>query len=186
MVNGSFRCLGTPQQLKSRYGDGYRLKLRLSGGDLEPIQEFVRQNFPHSVLKVCQCSVLYILHFQFYSICKSHKATVVTSLSYDFVSPCDHEPYFYTVCVILIETVIVRRVKYMYKNWLCPYEEIIFLSLSLFHTHARTHARTHTHTQEKHLNTLVYQLPPTGLKLSEAFRLMERGRETLVRRSHVM
>ena len=58
MVNGSFRCLGTPQQLKSRYGDGYRLKLRLSGGDLEPIQEFVRQNFPHSVLKVCQCSVL--------------------------------------------------------------------------------------------------------------------------------
>jgi ABC-type multidrug transport system ATPase subunit len=84
MVNGSFCCLGTPQQLKSRYGDGYRLKLRVSG-ELEPIQEFIRQHFPHSVLK------------------------------------------------------------------------------------------------EKHLNNLVYQLPPTGLKLSEAFRDLERGRETLVR-----
>ena len=51
MVNGSFCCLGTPQQLKSRYGDGYRLKLRVSG-PLEPIQEFIRQNFPSSVLKV--------------------------------------------------------------------------------------------------------------------------------------
>ena len=54
MVNGSFRCLGTPQQLKSRYGDGYRLKLRVSG-PLEPIQEFIRQNFPSSVLKVSFC-----------------------------------------------------------------------------------------------------------------------------------
>ena len=51
MVNGSFRCLGTPQQLKSRYGDGYRLKLRVSG-PLEPIEEFIRQNFTSAVIKV--------------------------------------------------------------------------------------------------------------------------------------
>ena len=122
MVNGSFRCLGTPQQLKSRYGDGYRLKLRVSG-DHEPIQEFIRQNFPLSVLKV------------------SHHTHTHTHTS--------------------------------------PHAQ-------LTHTHTRTphhmhNSHTHTHTQEHHLNTLVYQLPPTGFKLSEAFRDMERGRETLVR-----
>ena len=60
MVNGTFRCLGTPQQLKSSYGDGYRLKLRVSG-PLEPIQEFIRQNFPSSVLKVSQLLALILL-----------------------------------------------------------------------------------------------------------------------------
>ena len=53
MVNGSFCCLGTPQQLKSKYGDGYRLKLRVSG-PLEPIQEFIQQNFPSAGVKVSQ------------------------------------------------------------------------------------------------------------------------------------
>ena len=33
--------------------------------------------------------------------------------------------------------------------------------------------------QEEHLSTLVYQLPPTGLKLSEVFRILEGGREHL-------
>jgi len=53
MVNGVFCCLGTPQQLKSSYGEGYRLKVRAgSGGGIEPVKEFVRQNFSNSVLKV--------------------------------------------------------------------------------------------------------------------------------------
>ena len=51
MVNGSFRCLGTPQQLKSKYGNGYRLKLRVCG-PLEPIEEFVQTKFPSAALKV--------------------------------------------------------------------------------------------------------------------------------------
>ena len=29
MVNGQFKCLGTPQHLKHRFGTGYYLKLRL-------------------------------------------------------------------------------------------------------------------------------------------------------------
>ena len=33
--------------------------------------------------------------------------------------------------------------------------------------------------QEEHLSTLVYQLPPTGLKLSEVFRVLEGGKEHL-------
>ncbi len=42
-----------------------------------------------------------------------------------------------------------------------------------------THTCTHTHTQEEHYNTLVYQLPPTGLQLSKVFELMEVARESL-------
>ena len=53
MVNGVFRCLGTPQQLKSSYGEGYRLKVRAGSGEgIEPVKEFVRQNFGNSLLKV--------------------------------------------------------------------------------------------------------------------------------------
>lgn len=51
MVNGSFRCLGSPQQLKSTYGQGYRLKIR-AGGQIEPVREFIRQNMSTAILKV--------------------------------------------------------------------------------------------------------------------------------------
>ena len=51
MVNGEFRCLGSPQQLKSLYGEGYRLKIRVAG-EIEAVKEFVRQNFEESVMKV--------------------------------------------------------------------------------------------------------------------------------------
>ena len=51
MVNGSFRCLGSPQQLKSKYGQGYRLKIR-STGQIEAVKEFIRQNISTATLKV--------------------------------------------------------------------------------------------------------------------------------------
>ena len=51
MVNGEFCCLGSPQQLKSTYGEGYRLKVRV-GGDVETVKEFIRQNFEEASLKV--------------------------------------------------------------------------------------------------------------------------------------
>lgn len=31
MVNGKFKCLGSIQHLKNKYGDGYTLSLRLKG-----------------------------------------------------------------------------------------------------------------------------------------------------------
>lgn len=53
MVNGEFRCLGSPQQLKSTYGEGYKLKVRVgAGGDVEAVKEFIRQNFTGAALKV--------------------------------------------------------------------------------------------------------------------------------------
>lgn len=66
MVNGSFRCLGSPQQLKSTYGQGYRLKIR-TGGQVEAIKEFIRQNMSNASLKVNSfCStVLFVIHCRF-------------------------------------------------------------------------------------------------------------------------
>ena len=52
MVNGSFRCLGSIQQLKLKYGEGYRLKIRLNS-DPKPVKAFVKQNIAKAILKVC-------------------------------------------------------------------------------------------------------------------------------------
>ena len=51
MVNGSFRCLGSPQQLKSTYGQGYSLKIR-TGGQSDAVKEYIRQDITCACLKV--------------------------------------------------------------------------------------------------------------------------------------
>ena len=51
MVNGSFRCLGSIQQLKSMYGEGYRIKIRVMGRT-EPLKEYIHHNMKTAILKV--------------------------------------------------------------------------------------------------------------------------------------
>ncbi|KAM8899352.1 phospholipid-transporting ATPase ABCA1 isoform 1-T3 [Spinachia spinachia] len=53
MVNGRFKCLGSIQHLKSRFGDGYTVIVRVGGSppELKPVEDFVRQVFLGSVLK---------------------------------------------------------------------------------------------------------------------------------------
>uniref|UniRef100_A0A4W6E3E1 ABC transporter domain-containing protein n=1 Tax=Lates calcarifer TaxID=8187 RepID=A0A4W6E3E1_LATCA len=53
MVNGRFKCLGSIQHLKSRFGDGYTVIVRVGGSPpaLKPVEDFVQQTFPGSVLK---------------------------------------------------------------------------------------------------------------------------------------
>lgn len=53
MVNGRFRCLGSVQHLKNRFGDGYTIIVRIAGAnpDLKPVQDFFELAFPGSVLK---------------------------------------------------------------------------------------------------------------------------------------
>ncbi|KAM9839656.1 retinal-specific phospholipid-transporting ATPase ABCA4a [Aulostomus maculatus] len=52
MVNGSFKCLGTIQHLKYKFGDGYvvTMKIRASKGggapDLNPAEAFLESSFP--------------------------------------------------------------------------------------------------------------------------------------------
>uniref|UniRef100_A0A8C9Y565 P-type phospholipid transporter n=1 Tax=Sander lucioperca TaxID=283035 RepID=A0A8C9Y565_SANLU len=53
MVNGRFRCLGSVQHLKNRFGDGYTIILRVAGPDpdLRPAMEFIERELPGSTLK---------------------------------------------------------------------------------------------------------------------------------------
>uniref|UniRef100_A0A8C1WC15 P-type phospholipid transporter n=1 Tax=Cyprinus carpio TaxID=7962 RepID=A0A8C1WC15_CYPCA len=53
MVNGRFRCLGSVQHLKNKFGDGYTIILRVAGADpqLEPVMEFIERELSGSTLK---------------------------------------------------------------------------------------------------------------------------------------
>uniref|UniRef100_A0A3Q2Q6M2 ATP-binding cassette sub-family A member 1-like n=1 Tax=Fundulus heteroclitus TaxID=8078 RepID=A0A3Q2Q6M2_FUNHE len=53
MVNGRFKCLGSIQHLKNRFGDGYTVIVRVGGSPpaLKPVEDFVLETFPDSILK---------------------------------------------------------------------------------------------------------------------------------------
>ncbi|MGH0172914.1 UNVERIFIED_CONTAM: hypothetical protein FKN15_075079 [Acipenser sinensis] len=54
MVNGQFKCLGSPQHLKSKFGSGYTLlaKMRVEEEqDLQRLKDFIKSTFHESVLK---------------------------------------------------------------------------------------------------------------------------------------
>ena len=53
MVKGSLHCLGTPQELKSRHGCGYLLKIR-TAGPVEATKEFILHNMSSAVVKVLE------------------------------------------------------------------------------------------------------------------------------------
>lgn len=52
MVNGRFKCLGSIQHLKNRFGDGYMITVRTkSSSDVKEVARFFSRNFPEAVLK---------------------------------------------------------------------------------------------------------------------------------------
>ncbi|KAM8824363.1 phospholipid-transporting ATPase ABCA3 isoform 1-T4 [Synchiropus picturatus] len=57
MVNGQFKCLGSPQHLKSKFGSGYTLlakvhvEAELEDSDLHLFKDFIESTFPGSRLK---------------------------------------------------------------------------------------------------------------------------------------
>ena len=57
MVNGQFKCLGGPQHLKFKFGEGYTLIAKVhqppddSEPDILPLMDFIDRTFPQSVLK---------------------------------------------------------------------------------------------------------------------------------------
>ena len=53
MVNGRLRCLGSPQHLKNKFGEGYTLLARVSSAnsDTGPLKQFIEDSFAGSVLK---------------------------------------------------------------------------------------------------------------------------------------
>ena len=51
MVNGEFKCLGSPQHLKTKFGNGYKLSIRLNDevSNTEALFKFMKENFPASI-----------------------------------------------------------------------------------------------------------------------------------------
>lgn len=52
MVNGQFKCLGSPQHLKSKFGSGYTLLAKTRSeeeGELQAFKAFVEKTFPGTV-----------------------------------------------------------------------------------------------------------------------------------------
>uniref|UniRef100_A0A8B9VZU1 P-type phospholipid transporter n=1 Tax=Anas zonorhyncha TaxID=75864 RepID=A0A8B9VZU1_9AVES len=76
MVNGTFKCLGTIQQLKYKFGDGYivTLKIKAPKAGLPPdpsrAEQFIRINFPGSLQREKHYNMLQ------YQICSSSLAKI--------------------------------------------------------------------------------------------------------------
>lgn len=57
MVNGQFRCLGSTQHLRSKYGQGYYIMIRMKHADatnqelVKSVQECIQREFPSARLK---------------------------------------------------------------------------------------------------------------------------------------
>ncbi|XP_048408491.1 phospholipid-transporting ATPase ABCA3 isoform X2 [Stegostoma tigrinum] len=53
MVNGQFKCLGSPQHLKNKFGSGFTLLVKIHGNkpDLKPFKNFIETTFEGSILK---------------------------------------------------------------------------------------------------------------------------------------
>uniref|UniRef100_A0A669CRM0 ATP-binding cassette sub-family A member 2 n=1 Tax=Oreochromis niloticus TaxID=8128 RepID=A0A669CRM0_ORENI len=52
MVNGRFKCLGSIQHLKNRFGDGYMITVRTkSSSGVKEVVRFFNRNFPEALLK---------------------------------------------------------------------------------------------------------------------------------------
>ncbi|GAB1288076.1 Retinal-specific phospholipid-transporting ATPase ABCA4 [Apodemus speciosus] len=64
MVKGTFQCLGTIQHLKSKFGDGYIVTMKIKSPkddllpDLNPVEQFFQGNFPGSVQRERHHSML--------------------------------------------------------------------------------------------------------------------------------
>ena len=58
MVNGRFKCIGSTQHLKSRFGEGYTVTLRVKGPDYErnalSVKRYMQRQHPEAKLKVRQ------------------------------------------------------------------------------------------------------------------------------------
>ena len=44
MVNGNFKCIGAPQHIKSKYGKGFEIEIKLKILKREEIAEIKRKN----------------------------------------------------------------------------------------------------------------------------------------------
>lgn len=43
MVNGNFKCIGTPQHLKSKFGEGYEIEIKILMPNTKDIIKKIKQ-----------------------------------------------------------------------------------------------------------------------------------------------
>ncbi|XP_047128528.1 ATP-binding cassette sub-family A member 2 isoform X1 [Hydra vulgaris] len=58
MVNGEFKCLGTPQHLKNKYGLEYIILIRCSSHLFVDVEDFMKSNLLDAKLKFCRHNVM--------------------------------------------------------------------------------------------------------------------------------
>ncbi|TKR61986.1 hypothetical protein L596_026009 [Steinernema carpocapsae] len=60
MVNGQFECLGGLQHLKTKFGKGYTLTMKLqSMDDLYNAKEFIQEHLPYACFEAAHCTTLF-------------------------------------------------------------------------------------------------------------------------------
>jgi ABC-type multidrug transport system ATPase subunit len=57
MVTGALRCLGTPQHLKNRFGEGYQIEMRVTPGSDTMAAQYITRNFGAKVMEVHGCRI---------------------------------------------------------------------------------------------------------------------------------
>jgi len=57
MVTGALRCLGTPQHLKNRFGEGYQIEMRVTPGSDTMAVQYITRNFGAKVMEVHGCRI---------------------------------------------------------------------------------------------------------------------------------
>ena len=73
MVNGTLVCIGTPQQLKSKYGQGYKLKVRPGQAEQATLLSHINEQFPTAKAEVGENNC----HFSFHQINRKFIITVL-------------------------------------------------------------------------------------------------------------
>ncbi|NWT28656.1 ABCA1 protein, partial [Cardinalis cardinalis] len=88
MVNGRFRCLGSVQHLKNRFGDGYTVVVRAGGPGPAAVQSLLQQHFPGIVLQEQHGGLL-----QYHLPARVTSLATIFSLLAAHRGPCHIEDY---------------------------------------------------------------------------------------------
>lgn len=118
MVNGQICCIGSPLQLKNKFGNGYTLQIRVShSGDSEEsnqqnmalVQQFVGSTFPQNVLKEVHNNML---HYQI------EGSRVRCSEIFGAIERAKHKLHIedYSVCQTNLEQIFLSFARYQQEE----------------------------------------------------------------------
>ena len=108
MVNGQFKCLGTPQHLKHRFGTGYYLKLRLEHeSSIQIASNIIHEYLPESNMTVWKSNFYLKLKFNNYLFRKD----MVHDWNIIFQKHIHYQKYL----------VLLKQIKLLWMLWIIHY-----------------------------------------------------------------